>query len=212
MHPEELVEVRNNKLNYDTGPWIWPKTDQGAWDGPIINWNDGHSVSYFEHLKGYKVVVTAGANCGLHTRYYASKFELVYAFEPHWLNFYCLTRNCPEQNVIKFNTALGDKAGVSSILGKHDTNMGCYTVGEGSNNRIAVLTIDDLGLKACDLIQLDVEGSEGLVLRGAIQTITQYKPVIALETVHQPTLDMLTPLGYIKQEPKRGVDTVFYCT
>jgi len=43
------------------------------------------------------------------------------------------------------------------------------------------MTIDDLGLDACDLIQLDVEGFEAKVLQGASQTITRCRPVIMVE-------------------------------
>jgi hypothetical protein len=40
-----------------------------------------------------------------------------------------------------------------------------------------------LKLDACDLIQLDVEGFEGKVLEGAIETIIKYSPVITTETL-----------------------------
>jgi len=58
-------------------------------------------------------------------------------------------------------------------------NVGAYTVKPGGI--LPTMRIDDLGLDACDLIYLDVEGSELNALRGAAVTIDRYKPVIAIE-------------------------------
>jgi hypothetical protein len=41
--------------------------------------------------------------------------------------------------------------------------------------------IDDLGLNACDLLMLDTEGYEFNALRGGIETIKKYMPVICVE-------------------------------
>lgn len=211
MHPENLVEVRTEVLEPNIGDkWIWPITDTGAWDGPILNWHAAHGTDYFTSVKNYDVVITAGANCGLHTRVYASKFKHVYAFEPHWLNFYCLTRNCPQQHVYKFNAALGNLPGIVNLSDGYNENMGCYTINGDAKTPIPVMRIDDLGVQACDLIQLDVEGYEGEVLEGALKTIEKYKPVIALETVNHRVMAVLDNFGYKKQTPYHGGDSVFH--
>jgi hypothetical protein len=46
---------------------------------------------------------------------------------------------------------------------------------------IPMLTIDSLNLPDCSFIQLDVEYYELNVLRGALETIEKYKPVISCE-------------------------------
>lgn len=69
----DLVETRKGVIDSNVSDeWIWPKTDQGAWYGPMLNWHDGHKDDYFRYVKNYDVVITAGANCGLYTRVYAS--------------------------------------------------------------------------------------------------------------------------------------------
>ena len=53
-----------------------------------------------------------------------------------------------------------------------------HVAGDGP---IPVMRIDDLGLTACDLICLDVEGYELMALAGAIDTIRRYRPVVMVE-------------------------------
>jgi FkbM family methyltransferase len=80
--------------------------------------------------------------------------------------------------------------------GSHTVND---TVGLG---KIPMLMIDTLKLDACDLIQLDVEGYEGKVLEGAIETIIRYKPVITVETMqgvdYPDVLKIFNMLAYEK--------------
>jgi hypothetical protein len=60
-----------------------------------------------------------------------------------------------------------------------NNNAGSTNVyGEGLT---PTLMIDDIGLTRCDLIHLDIEGFELFALRGAVQTITTFSPVIVLE-------------------------------
>ena len=216
MFPEELVEFRKGTIDPGVSDeWIWPKTDQGAWEGPLMNWlSDGNKYSqcydtrFFQHVKHYNTVITAGANCGLYTRVYAHKFKNVYAFEPHWLNFYCLTRNCPEKHVYKFNCALSNSSGVQSLYECDNTNMGMYKLIEGESNlKVPKITIDSLNLDWCDLIQLDVEQHEAEVIEGALETIKKFKPVIIVETLYKP--ELITDLGY-KLEVGNGDQIYFY--
>jgi hypothetical protein len=57
---------------------------------------------------------------------------------------------------------------------------GCY-VDEGGKYSVSTIAIDDLYLTACDLIILDIEGSEPFALEGARATIDKFKPVIMVE-------------------------------
>ena len=157
---DDLVEIRTELLDPAVSDkWVWPKKDHGAWYGPVLNWHQAHKEDFFRHIKKYDVVVTAGGNCGLHTRVFANKFKTVYVFEPEPLNFYCLTRNCSQNNVIKFQAALGSVPGFCEIKGYEETNTGTCSINTNTGI-IPVLTIDSLNLPSCDFIQLDVEGHE----------------------------------------------------
>ena len=155
---------------------LWPKFDVGAADAVFRTITD-LDVAY-RHCKKFDVAVQAGGNCGVWPAAMASKFATVYTFEPHPINFRCLCANAPSENIIKFNAALGVARGTVGMTHRPE-NCGALQVdGAGS---IPTLRIDDLGLDACDLIYLDIEGFEIAALQGAWLTIDQHRPVIAVE-------------------------------
>lgn len=136
------------------------------------------------YLKDNKVMVQAGGNCGMQIIKFAEFFDYVYTFEPEPKNFYCLNRNLVYKNVIKIQACLGDERGLVNLSpwGTEEIGFesGGYHVGEGKGY-IPTLMIDDLGLDKCDLLQIDVEGYQLKALRGAINTIKKFKPVICTE-------------------------------
>lgn len=208
MNIESLIEERTYQIDPNVSDkWIWPKEDKGAWKGPIINWERNHSQDYFKHVKQYNVVVTAGANCGLHARVFANRFKHVYAFEPEWLNFYCLTRNCPENNVYKLQAGLSNYNGMCGVINYDPTNTGTAKISK--DGYIPVFTIDSLNLHCCDLIQLDVEQHEERVILGALKTIKDFLPVISIETITEKIDNFLREFGYVFDETS-GHDRIFY--
>lgn len=188
---DEVVKMADSD-HYETN-WMWVKEDSGAWDGPKHDWESSHSIKYFKYLKQREVVVTAGACCGMHVRFYAKQFSRVYAFEPDPLNFHCMVNNAQYDNVIKLNAALGDKNGLIRVNRGGMGNVGTHTVSEGGI--VPCFALDTLNLDACDLIQLDVEGYELNVVHGAIETIKRFWPVITAENGHKCE-DFLTSIGY----------------
>ena len=80
------------------------------------------------------------------------------------------------------------------------------------------IIIDNLNLPGCDLIQLDIEGYELKALKGAIETIKKYKPVICVElceswlnryeNTSEDIYNFLHSLNY-KLVDSEGVDKIF---
>lgn len=191
---EKLLETRWTEVDGESD-WTWIKSDNGAWDGPSQDWIYSHKTKYFKHLKSRKIVVTAGANQGMYARFYSKLFETVYAFEPDPLNFHCLVMNTQTDNVIKIQGALGATNGFVSIKRTSMDNTGMHKV--AGPGMIPMFAIDSFGFEHIDLLQLDVEGYEGEVLKGAIETIKRCKPVIVAERGHVPEVKgLLEPLGY----------------
>ena len=147
-------------------------------------------------------------------------FDTIYTFEPDPVNFYCLCNNVTAPNVYKLQACLGDTQETVKtqqlirIDRAHDIG-GVHVNGEGFTPTII---IDNLNLKSCDLIQLDIEGYELKALKGAVNTIKKYKPVLCIEfcekwlnryqTNSTEILNFLTELGY-NQVDEYYVDKIF---
>lgn len=167
--------------------FYWPEHDIHC--HPVVP-NQLNDLDFaLKHVKKTEICIQAGGNVGIWPKKLSTIFDTVYTFEPDPENFNCLARNVPEHNVIKFNAGLGDKhqmIKVEAPIENEKNNCGAYQV-TGKGN-IPTFKIDDLNLDACDLIYLDIEGYEYFALEGAIRTISDYQPVIALEQKMLPIM------------------------
>lgn len=180
-----LIEVRDIDIMGERN-WFWVKGDTGAFgnatDGPMRDWIDSHSKKYFEHVKKFDTVVTGGACCGMHVRFYTKMFKHVIAFEPDPLSFYCMSLNAQSDNVVKLNAAMGLNNQMVGLSRPDRTNIGMNQVSSDTSKfLVPMISIDSLNLESCDLIQLDVEGLEMDVIRGADKTINRCRPVVIAE-------------------------------
>jgi FkbM family methyltransferase len=159
------------------GPWFFPASDTQCADA-VIQQVLLIEAQWLSHVKGRRVCVQAGGNCGLFPSKLAVYFDAVYTAEPDVENFLCLAMNCPSPNVYPFRAAFGAKPGTIGLHRTEGNAGGHYVEGEGT---IPVITIDSLNLPACDLIALDIEGAEFVALQGAVETIGKYHPTLILE-------------------------------
>ena len=139
------------------------------------------------------MVVDVGANIGCHSVFFAraaGPTGRVLAFEPERVLFQQLCGNIALNslsNVLTFNMAAGASDG--SIAGAQldhtqSQNFGglsLATANEGATTAVSMIRIDALGLGACNLIKIDVEGMELDVLNGANDTIRAHHPVLYVE-------------------------------
>lgn len=199
----------------DREGWLWPANDTACWDWLQQEKDNPNQVAEFCLEK--RIVVQAGGNCGFYIKPYAALFETVYTFEPDPQNFYCLTNNVDEQNVIKIQACLGDEHKLVGMKVKQK-NAGVSRVSEYPGG-YPTFMIDNLGLDVCDLIHLDIEGYEFFALRGAVKTIKKCKPIISIEwlghnrlygVTDDQIISFLTNLGY-KKIGKVYNDLVFSC-
>jgi FkbM family methyltransferase len=150
------------------------------------------------HILPGDVVLDAGAHIGLFAqkalKHGASK---IIAIEPVPLNLECLRRNLKEDiisgQVLIYPKGVWDKddfmemdllpenSGGDSFVLKHSG---------GKTAKLPLTTIDkmvhELGLTRVDFIKMDIEGSEKRALAGAAETISRFRPRMAISVYHQP--------------------------
>lgn len=145
----------------------------------------------------------AGGNVGVYPTHLAKHFAQVFTFEPDAANFACLEQNLNGiANVISRNCALGSSPDRTVGLDRHPLNVGAYRLTDDGD--IPVVTLDGLDLQACDLIWLDVEGSELDVLKGATNLLARSRPVVIVEDMaigHEEGIARrwLQDLGYVEK-------------
>jgi FkbM family methyltransferase len=187
---------------------LWIDSDMGAYgnesDGPLGDWIQDKEY-FMEKVKKFDVVVQAGGNCGMYARFYKNYFQHVYTFEPDDLNFYCLDKNCVGDGYTKIKGGLGNTKWKLTLKKVSQQNVGMHKI-ENKPGDIQMYRIDDLNLEHCDLIHLDVEGYEPDVIKGAIETIKKFSPVVITERSHGA--EELKQLGYKKYRELK-MDTVF---
>lgn len=190
--------VNKNTTVENLSSWIKIR-DDGAFYDIIDGWNFDIRDTYYNAVEKYSSfgrVIQAGGYFGIFPALMAQKFESVYTFEPDPDNFYCLGINtAPFDNVIKLQAALGESPGFVAIDRPINQNRGMNRV--GGPGLIPVMTIDSFEFDSCDFIQLDVEGYELHIIRGAMETIRAYSPVISIEDTN-PEIEklLITSLGY----------------
>lgn len=162
------------------------KREDGFWwptcDTVTYNWThveEGLPEEICKYVDNKTSVIHAGGNVGIYTKIYSKIFNNVYVFEPEHENFVCLSLNCQDENVFLCRGALGNVSRFTGIDKIQNDNCGSY-VSNGSGN-IPMLSIDSMRFEHVGLIHLDVEGYESHILEGATSTITDSRPVVALE-------------------------------
>lgn len=136
----------------------------------------------YNYVTDYNICVDVGANVGLFSVPFSKKFKKVIAFEPVDIIFGCLEKNTTGLNVEVNKFALGNTNNTASIVYDQDNTGMSYidnsTIGTGT---ITIKRMDDLDLPKFGLLKLDCERYELEVLKGGIETILKYKPIIICE-------------------------------
>jgi FkbM family methyltransferase len=148
-------------------------------------------------LRPGDVCVDMGANLGYHSLLMSRLVEnigSVHAFEPQRITFQQLNCNVflnRLDNVWTYHSAVGDREGFVNIEmvdyyrtveGYYGTNIGNTSINFSDvGDVVRLTTLDSLGLKRCNFLKIDVQGSEVLALRGAATVIRECRPVIFIE-------------------------------
>lgn len=193
MTEDGFFITRNEEID-GVGPWLWIKSDSGAWTGPRDDWRDLKS-KILKYCDKFDTVVCAGGNQGMYPRLYSNFFDLVYTFEPDGYNFHCLVNNCAKDNIIKIQAALGSEHQMIKMNRGNMTNTGCHTVID-HGGIIPMVMLDDFKFDKLSLIQLDIEKYELKALNGSCNTIAKHRPAIIIESANTEISDFLKAFDY----------------
>jgi FkbM family methyltransferase len=131
-------------------------------------------------VKSRRTAVDIGAHVGLWSWFMARDFRQLEAFEPSEKARACWQRNMIDRpNAYIHPHAVGDKAGLCSLVNKMATSSGGAQIVPGSD--LTVVTLDAVGLTDVDFIKLDCEGYEIFALEGARKTLEEFRPCVIVE-------------------------------
>jgi FkbM family methyltransferase len=172
---------------------------------------------YKKNLKKKNHVIDVGANIGLMTAYFSTRWSKVTAFEPSPKSFSCLEKNCNKENIDLHNLGLSDKEDkvlfAQCLNSEIDQIVSTNAVLKKNwkTTEIPVTYLDKFNFDSVDLLKIDVEGHELQVVKGAEQTIKKCRPLIILEISfenkildkeiskqHTTALDLTLSYGYRK--------------
>ncbi len=179
--------------------------------GRGYRWEEYQHNLASKYINSDSVVVEIGAHIGSLTMVFSKLAKTVYAFEPTKESFDLLNKNISLnecKNVISKQVGVGDKiestkigwignnnSGATILEGGMVTNEVLSSAENGSTNsietKIDLINLDVLTLDRLDYLKIDVEGYEEKVIKGGLNTIKKFKPIIVMECMDD----------YSKKEP-----------
>lgn len=127
------------------------------------------------------IVIDVGAHVGFFTARCIAAGAAVIAIEPELRNFACLQDRVGI--VPCYHAAAWSTGGVLRVTLAPDSSAEHSVVADGPGCLVEAIRIDDLPLKGCTFLKIDVEGSECQVLAGADRVLREHRPVVACEVL-----------------------------
>lgn len=168
--------------------WAFPDVDEFMAHEmkPDGSYQAGHLAAALAYVTDWSVAIDGGAHVGTWSRTLSRRFARVIAVEPSPDTFAALTANLATfqcTNVEAKAIALGDAPGTVQMVlegrGAELKNTGARFTQSGGT--IPVETIDAWDLPSVGFLKLDVEGSEVVALRGAVETLRRCQPIVIYE-------------------------------
>ena len=189
----EIGDFWINEHERDILAWvIWELAGQSVYESGEVVLHPGDTV------------IDCGAHVGVFTRYALNRGAArVVAVEPDPQNLICLEANLAEEIASgKVTLIRGGLWNEETVLplgqdkGNSASRSFVYSY-EQQVEGIPVFPLDkivaDQNLDRVDFVKMDIEGSERVALKGAVNTIERFKPRMAICTYHLPDDSRVIP-------------------
>ena len=197
-------------------------SQQPYWQGRYPRDSEWNIITtYVKETKRNKTFLDIGGHIGTMAIPFSKVYNKVCSFEPCTTNYSLLLENITLNNVNNIDTqnvAISDHKSKVNVFRHDEHNSGCYAIQDDINGEVECVTLDSLGLTDIDFIKIDVQGSEMNVIRGALETIKRYKPLLMIEASNEKQdfvadkdiiVEFLSGLGY-NMYHDNGAD-IFMC-
>lgn len=182
-----------------------------------------------KYVKNFNTFLDVGANVGLISVPLASKFKKVIAIECIPETFESLEYNLQNySNSQALNFAVSDSVGTISVaIPKREgefVSSGWASISKERQETfdekifltVETKTIDSLNLDSLDFLKIDVEQAEMQVIKGGLNTILKYRPVIEFENKrgeNVQVVELLEKQGYqiIPGRKRKSSEAIMYC-
>jgi len=164
-----------------------------------LDHNDYHCNIIKKYLDKNKIAIDLGSHWGSMSAFYSKHSNHVMSFEMDPDNYSCLEHNMKDyNNITLYNVALSDKEKYYTI-NNVETNVGMnYLTTSKKKTPFKTKTLDIYNFPFIGYIKIDVELEEMNVLKGALNTIERWKPVLDIE-INDNLIEYRKP-GYTAQE------------
>lgn len=147
--------------------------------GPPEYQDDVREEAY-KYVTDFDLAVDVGSNVGLWAKPLTEHFKRIIAFEPLQQVYSCLEKNVKGLPVEINRFALGSVNSKVEMVYDSENTGGSY-VSEVGTGTIDIKRMDDLNLPRFGLLKIDCERHELEVIKGGVETILKYKPIIVCE-------------------------------
>ena len=197
MTTEIILGHKVTKHETKMGTYWIPDEPAGDYIGERMRRGELFDEHVFNILKPYinsdSVVLDIGSNFGQLAIEFSKIAKTVHAFEAHPFIHEVMSRNFKENscnNIVSHVGAVWDDVNLElfypepnfkrwKCLGSHGIEP--YVKVNDNGVIVKSLTIDSLNLNKVDVVKIDIQGSDLRAMKGMVNTIQKYKPIIIFE-------------------------------
>lgn len=189
---------------------------------PLEDWERRHRDWIIQHVPKDGVFIDIGANSGAYAITLAHHFEHVFAIEPAPGNIRVLSENMSlngirnitviecaawdESRMIDFHQCVENDLASAAVASDDPKPYGLTPI---KTVRVPAATIDSFKFTNVAAVKIDVEGGEGHVLLGMLETIRRERPVMLIEVHEEGMLSfvkgLMETLRYELENPEEFV-------